>query len=96
MATRSPWVRLRRFLGWTLPSCAVIPAFLLLAGLAAKGESTKGAASELPTLTTARQAHSLSSDEAKRAYPIHLRGVVTYFDVDTGTGSGAIYIHDSS
>ena len=96
MATRSPWGRLRRFLGWTLPSCAVIPAVLLLAGLVARGESIKGAASELPTLTTARQAHRLSSEEARRAYPIHLRGVVTYFDADTGTGFGAIYIHDSS
>jgi diguanylate cyclase (GGDEF)-like protein len=50
----------------------------------------------LPTLTTARQAHSLSSTEAVRAYPVHLRGVVTYFDPDYGTGIAATFIHDAS
>ncbi len=34
----------------------------------------------LPTLTTARTAHGLSLEEAKRAYPVHLRGVVLYYD----------------
>jgi diguanylate cyclase (GGDEF)-like protein len=52
--------------------------------------------SELPILTTARQAHSLRSEEAERAYPIHLRGVVTYFDPDYGTGYAAIFVHDST
>ena len=51
---------------------------------------------ELPTLTTAREAHSLSSEEAKRGYPVHLRGVITYFDPDFGTGLAAIFIHDAT
>lgn len=34
----------------------------------------------LPTLTTAHEVHSLSSAEAARAYPVRLRGVVTYYD----------------
>lgn len=51
---------------------------------------------ELPTLTTARQAHNLTSEEAKRSYPVHLRGVVTYFDPDFGTGQPAIFIHDAT
>jgi hypothetical protein len=51
---------------------------------------------ELPTLTTAREAHNLSGDQAKRAYPVHLRGVVTYFDPDFGTGLAAIFIHDDT
>ena len=42
----------------------------------------------LRTITTAHQAHGLTSAEAKRGYPIHLRGVVTYFDTDTGSGYG--------
>ncbi|MGA2083962.1 MAG: hypothetical protein ABSG60_00400, partial [Terracidiphilus sp.] len=48
------------------------------------------------TLTTAREAHSLSDDQAKRGYPVHLRGVVTYFDPDYGTGRAAIFIHDAT
>ncbi len=51
---------------------------------------------ELPTLTTAREAHSLSSEEAKRSYPVHLRGVITFFDPDYGTGLAAIFIHDDT
>jgi len=47
-----------------------------------------------PTLTTARQVHSLVSSEAARAYPVHLRGTVTYFDPATGDGSGALFVCD--
>jgi signal transduction histidine kinase/CheY-like chemotaxis protein len=36
--------------------------------------------SALPTLTSIIQAHRLPVEEAKRAYPIHVRGVVTYFN----------------
>lgn len=50
----------------------------------------------LPTLTTARAAHSLTDEEARRAYPVHLRGVITYFDPDFGTGQPAIFIHDAT
>lgn len=66
---------------------------------AAQAESTRpapAAAASLPTLTTAHQAHSLTTDEARRAYPVHLRAVVTYFDSDTGSGVGALYVHDAS
>lgn len=34
----------------------------------------------LPTLTQALDAHSLTSEQAARSYPVHLRGVVTYYD----------------
>ncbi len=37
-------------------------------------------AQPLPILTSAAQVRSLSAAEAKRAYPVRLRGVVTYFD----------------
>lgn len=50
----------------------------------------------LPTLTTARAAHSLTDEQAKRAYPVHLHGVITYFDPDFGTGQPAIFIHDAT
>ena len=74
-------------------SRAVWLAFLALSGFAA---SQALAAQQLATLTTAHQAHSLSNQEAQRAYPIHLRGVVTYFDPDYGTGNAAIFVHDST
>lgn len=51
---------------------------------------------KLPTLTTARQAHSLTNEESMRAYPVHLQGVVTYFDPDYGTGVAATFIHDDT
>ena len=35
--------------------------------------------SALPTLTTATQVHSLSEDQARMSYPVHLRAVVTFF-----------------
>ena len=47
-------------------------------------------------LTTAREAHSLTDDEAMRGLPVHLRGVITYFDPDFGTGQPAIFIHDET
>jgi diguanylate cyclase (GGDEF)-like protein len=49
-----------------------------------------------PTLTTTHAAHSLTAEEAARAYPVHIRGVVTYFDHDYGTGYAAIFVHDST
>ncbi len=66
---------------------------LALYGLAA---SPVIASQQLPILTTARLAHSLSNEEAERGYPVHLRGVITYFDPDYGTGYAAIFVHDST
>jgi diguanylate cyclase (GGDEF)-like protein len=47
-------------------------------------------------ITTAIQAHGLSNREALKARPVHLRGVVTYFDPDFGTGYAAVFIHDAT
>jgi diguanylate cyclase (GGDEF)-like protein len=63
---------------------------------ACPAQSNPAAADRLRTIATAREAHNLSSQEARRAYPVHLRGVVTYFDTDTGTGFGALYVHDAT
>ena len=51
----------------------------------------------LPALTTVDQVKQLSEDEARRAYPVHLRGVVTYHNpISTNTflqdGTGGIYV----
>ncbi len=39
-----------------------------------------GASRDLSALTTVAQVHALSPEQASRAYPIHLRGVITYSD----------------
>ena len=65
-------------------------------GTAAYAESGKEWAGEIPVITTARAAHSLSNEEAQRSLPVHLLGVVTYFDPDYGTGRPAIFIHDAT
>ncbi|HXN49198.1 MAG TPA: hypothetical protein VN893_21270, partial [Bryobacteraceae bacterium] len=51
----------------------------------------------LPVLTTVNQVKQLSEDEARRAYPVHLRAVVTYHNpVTTNTflqdRTGGIYV----
>ncbi len=64
---------------------------LLLGGVAAAGQ-TPG----LRTITTAREAHSLTFEEARRRYPVHLRAVVTYFDPYIDARHWALFVHDSS
>jgi signal transduction histidine kinase/CheY-like chemotaxis protein len=50
----------------------------------------------LRTLTTARQAHSLSLSEAAKSYPVHLRAVVTYYDPYIDHRRPAFFVHDES
>jgi diguanylate cyclase (GGDEF)-like protein len=52
----------------------------------------------LRTLTTAREAHGLSAEEARRHYPVHLRAVVTYFDptIETNGMHGGMFIQDAT
>jgi diguanylate cyclase (GGDEF)-like protein len=62
----------------------------------ASGASAREPADKPSTLTTARAAHSLTSEEAARAYPVHIRGVITYFDPDYGSGIAATFVDDAS
>src|ERR1700722_20575768 len=59
----------------------------------------------LPTLTKAHDAHSLTSEQAAKSYPVHLRTVVTYYDpyydprhpaIWASDRSGGIYVEFSS
>jgi signal transduction histidine kinase len=52
-----------------------LPAALLLATIAS-------AQTELPLLTNAWQVHHLSGAEADRLYPVHVQGVVTYYETN--------------
>jgi diguanylate cyclase (GGDEF)-like protein len=50
---------------------------------------------QLPLLTTARQVHDLSPDQASLGYPVRLRGVVTFYDAYQ-EGHQALFIADST
>jgi ketosteroid isomerase-like protein len=70
---------------------------LLWAGIASvAGLKAQAQQSGLRTLTTAHDAHSLTTEEAGRAYPVHLRGVVTYYDPSIDPRNGILFIHDDS
>jgi len=60
------------------------------------GQSAKEPAGKLRTLTTAREAHDLTSEEAARGYPVHLRGVVTYYDPSIGSKRAVLFVHDAT
>ena len=47
-------------------------------------------------LTSARAAHDLSLAEARRAYPVHLRTTVTYYDPYIDARHGALFVCDST
>ena len=91
-----------RFRIWWLRGTAVLLfAALLLASSdiaepTARAESAKGLPGALRTITTAHEAHGLSSQEAARAYPVHLRVVVTYFDPMVGAKRPALFVHDAT
>jgi hypothetical protein len=69
--------------------------FVLL--FAAFAEASLAQKSPLPTLTTTRAAHHLSAAEAARAYPVRLRGVITYYNPNfLGPGSPAWFVSDST
>jgi len=86
----------RRICGLTAVAATLFFSIGLLAADPAAPAQANEPTGKLPTLTTARAAHSLTSDQAARAYPVHLQGVVTYFDPDYGSGYAAIFIHDST
>jgi signal transduction histidine kinase/ActR/RegA family two-component response regulator len=50
----------------------------------------------LPTLTKAHDAHSLTSEQAARSYPVHLRSVVTYYDPYIDPRHPTVWVSDSS
>jgi signal transduction histidine kinase/DNA-binding response OmpR family regulator len=68
---------------------------LLLAGIAhVAGLKAQVPQNSLRTLTTAREAHSLTAEEAARGYPVHLRAIVTYYDSENDPAHGAFFVCD--
>jgi diguanylate cyclase (GGDEF)-like protein len=89
-------VRLPFLLGLFAIVFAVILSASSLYARPAALQSITNSSEKLPTLTTARPAHNLTSGEAARAYPVHLRGVVTYYDPRIGSKRAALFVHDST
>jgi diguanylate cyclase (GGDEF)-like protein len=71
-------------------------AFLPLLAPAATAEPATAQPENLRTITTARGVHSLSSQEAMRAYPVHIRGVVTYLDATPFDEYIAMFVQDAT
>src|ERR1022692_1134958 len=69
---------------------------LVLAMAIGEGRAWQSPPSKLPILTTARTVHSLTAEEAARAYPVHLRAVVTYYDPYIDARHGALFTQDST
>ena len=81
---------------FAIPLAVLFLASPLFAGQAPGIPSNKASEGALPTLTTARQAHDLTSKEAARHYPVHLRAVVTYYDPDFGHDFSSLFVNDAS
>jgi diguanylate cyclase (GGDEF)-like protein len=88
-------------------SILAVAAFVFFAGFALAqspaerdppSPNTQHAAEALPlrTLTTLSEAHSLSADEARRGYPVHVRAVVTYYDPGLDARHIAFFLHDAT
>jgi len=86
-------------LRWKTPVLSVcvflIIVFPLLASFSADCQPPSLPSARGPLLTTTRQAHTLSYDEAARAFPVHLRGVVTFYDYYQ-EGHPALFIADAT
>ena len=85
------WKSAPRFIGLlvALSLCPVTPA------QAKQSTSSSRSQNGLPCLTTAAQIHVLSPQQAARAYPVRLRGVVTFYD-PYQEGNKALFVADAS
>jgi signal transduction histidine kinase len=59
-------------------------------------QQSPGEHQPLPTLTTARQAHGLTIEQAAQGYPVQLRAVVTYYDPYIDPQHPTVWVTDSS
>ncbi|MFI5097091.1 MAG: response regulator [Candidatus Acidiferrales bacterium] len=74
----------------------VLAGALSVFAAVAGGAQTAGTEIPLPTLTNAHAAHSLTTEESARKYPVHLRAVVTYYDPYIDPRHAALFVCDSS
>ncbi|MGO9317201.1 MAG: diguanylate cyclase domain-containing protein [Terracidiphilus sp.] len=69
---------------------------LVLIFAAAGAENSPSTHAPPSTLLTAREAHDILPQEAARAYPIHLRAVVTYYDPYIDSRHSALFVCDAT
>jgi len=74
---------------FALAASALLPIVVLLTAWASALQ-----AKEPPTLTTAKQVHSLTKEEAEQAYSVRLQGVVTYYDPYHDPKDAFFFLHD--
>ncbi len=76
----------------------LLPNVPILLFLAAVGGNLVASSpvSGLETLTTTQSVHSLTPEKAARAYPVHLRAVVTYYDPYIDFRHGALFVSDET
>ncbi len=97
MKARFEAPRLRSLCRATLLFIAgLLPVALLFTGASANGDAPSAQPGQLRTLTTTHAVHSLSSAEAARSYPVHLRVAVTYYDPNVGPIRTGLFVHDST
>src|ERR1017187_3350544 len=83
---------------WKTPvlfACVSVVLLPVLAGFSADCQAPSRPSARLPLLTTTRQAHTLTYEQASRAYPVYLRGVVTFYD-SYQEGNPALFIADAT
>jgi len=73
-----------------------LAGLLAIVASGARGGQTADPETFLPTLTTAHAAHSLSTEETTREYPVHVRGVVTYYDQHIDPRHPVIFVCDAT
>ncbi|HET6217702.1 MAG TPA: hypothetical protein VFE27_11830, partial [Acidobacteriaceae bacterium] len=74
---------------------------LLFGRAISAGQQGRAEQEPLPTLTRVHDVHNLTIEEAARHYPVHLKTVITYYDLNadprhpvffTSDASGAIFV----
>ena len=82
---------------WSTTLFRVLPgAFTFRLCLALCFLATVGWAGSLRILTTSREAHHLTAEEAARAYPVRLRAVVTFYDSHIDPRRPVLFVHDAT
>lgn len=80
---------------WSAPRIAVLTSIVLVSTFSFAAPQ-KGSDPGPHPLLTARAAHDLPLQEAARAYPVHIRGVVTFYDPYIDSRHGALFVHDAT
>ena len=90
------WLRTASVRARLLALAVAVAGILVPANSRADNTPAKDSTQPLPTLTTARATHSLSTEHAARGYPVHLRTVVTYYDPWIDPRHGILFSCDAS